>query len=183
MRRRLPAVFLAALLTFAVSACGDDADDSDPSADDTTTSQTDDTTEDADPAETDDPADDPETDTDDRDDNRDRDGRKDDRNDRDGADEDDSEGDDNGAIPDDLESDDPDDPDELPIDAQVVYDTCDDVDPRDDWPAIGSVTFDGGQRNVVATADVKVKGGQTLTIVCDILGPENNPQVMAYNQL
>ena len=65
----------------------------------------------------------------------------------------------------------------------MVLDTCEDVDPKDTWPAPGSVSFDDEGRSVVATADVKMKGGQTVTIVCAIAGSENNPQVKAYNPI
>lgn len=182
MRRRLPAVFLAALLTFAVSGCGDDSDDSGEPANDESTSQsdgataddsTDDTTDETEPTESDDSSTDGSDDADDQ---------GDDKNDRDDDGESDG-GDENGAIPDDLESGDPDDPDDLPIASKVVLDTCEDVDPKDTWPAPGEVTFDGEDRSVVATADVKMKGGQTVTIVCAIAGSDNNPQVKAYNPI
>lgn len=185
MRRRLPAVFLAALLTFAVSGCGDDSDDAGEPADGESTSQsdgaaTDDSTDDS----TDDTAEESEpTDSDDADDSGDA--RGDDTSDKDDDGESDG-GDDNGAIPDDLDSDDGDDgddPNELSISAKVVLDTCEDVDPKDTWPAPGSVSFDDEGRSVVATADVKMKGGQTVTIVCAIAGSENNPQVKAYNPI
>lgn len=184
MRRRLPAVFLAALLTFAVSGCGDDSDDAGEPADGESTSQsdgattddsTDDTAEESGPTDSDD--------ADDADDSDDA--RGDDTSDKDDDGESDG-GDDNGAIPDDLDSDDGDDgddPNELSISAKVVLDTCEDVDPKDTWPAPGSVSFDDEGRSVVATADVKMKGGQTVTIVCAIAGSENNPQVKAYNPI
>ena len=192
MRRRLPAVLIAALLTFAVSACGDDSDDSDQASNDETTSQSDEpTSDDTGTPEGDDDGESPDDDNgnddngkkDDRDDKSDRDDRNDDDRDGDKDDKGEKDDDDNGAIPDDLESGEPDDPDDLPIDAAAVYDTCESVDKADTWPAIDSVSFDGGQSNVVATAEVKVKGGKTVKIVCDIAGPENNPQVMAYNPI
>ena len=178
MGRRLSAVICAAVLALAVAGCGDDSDD-EPTTENT--SQSDPTSED-DADDTTEPADDAEDTTEDDDDHKGKGHHKHKKNNKDDDDAEDD-GDDNGAIPDDLESDEPDDPDDLPIDAQVVLDTCESVEPKDTWPGIDEVSFDGGDENVVATADVEMKGGQTLTIVCDISGTDSNPQVNVYNPI
>ena len=182
MRRRLPAVFLAALLTFAVSGCGDESDDSDEPTNDDTTSQTEEQTDDAEPTETDDTSEPPETDdaTDDGDDKGDSDDDKN-KNKNNNGNDDEDDGDDNGAVPDDLPSDNAADPDDLPIDAEVVIKTCEGVNPKDTWPSVDEVYFESDRQSVVATADVKVQGAKTAKTVCAVAGAQNNPQVMAYN--
>lgn len=161
MGRQLPAAMLVTLLALSSAACGGDSDDGVPAEE--TTSQADDTTTDDQGAEqsnagSDDQSDDQESD---------KPGKH-------------AGGHEHGALPNDLPSPKSADPDDLPIDADVVMRTCEDIEPKDTWPSIDDVYLDPGAHNVVATADVDVKG-QTVKMVCDVAGSANNPQVMAYN--
>lgn len=189
MGRRLSAVLLAVLLAFATTSCGDDSQDA--ASDDGGATQSDtggtggtgdaeDTEDSEEPADTDDSAADKRAER--RDERREQ--RQEQREERQEQREEKSDQDDDSAMPDDLPSADPSDPDDLPIDADVVMQTCEDVDPSDTWPSADDVYFDtSGGGGVVATGEVEVKGGDTIRFACDVAGSEQNPHVMAYNPI